>query len=95
MGNGEFIEALRREGEEKIRTICQEAEAEAERIRGEAAGRISSIREDLGKTHFIALKNRQELSSRRLTGRPGWSFFLPKKSCQSVSIQLQSRPSPV
>jgi V/A-type H+-transporting ATPase subunit E len=56
MGNGEFIEALRREGEEKIRTICQEAEAEAERIRGEAAGRISSIREDLGKTHFIALK---------------------------------------
>ena len=56
MGNGEFIEALRREGEEKIRTICQEAEAEAERIRVDAAGRISRIRENLGRTHFIALK---------------------------------------
>ena len=56
MGNGEFIEALRREGEEKIRTICQEAEAEAERIRGDAAGRISLIRENLGRKHFIALK---------------------------------------
>jgi V/A-type H+-transporting ATPase subunit E len=56
MGNGEFIEALRREGEEKIRTICQEAEAEAERIRGDAAGRISRIRENLGRTQLVAVK---------------------------------------
>ncbi len=56
MGDGEFIEALRREGEEKVRTICREAEAEAERIRGDAAGRISLIRENLGRTHSIALK---------------------------------------
>src|SRR5208283_1134221 len=56
MGNGEFIEALRREGEEKIRTICREAEAEAERIRGDAAGRISRIRENIERAHFIALK---------------------------------------
>ena len=60
MGNGEFIEALRREGEEKIRTICREAEAEAERIRADAAGRISRIRENLGRTHFIALKEQAE-----------------------------------
>ena len=56
MGDGEFVKALRREGEEKIRTICQEADAEAERIRGDAAGRISGIRENLGRTHLIALK---------------------------------------
>jgi V/A-type H+-transporting ATPase subunit E len=56
MGNGEFIEALRREGEEKIRTICQEAEAEAERIRADASGRISRIRETLGRTNLIVLK---------------------------------------
>jgi len=55
MGNGEFLEALRKEGEEKIRTICQEAEAEAERIRGDAAARIKRIGENLGRTHFIAL----------------------------------------
>jgi len=55
MGNGEFIDALRRDGEEKVKTICQEAEAEAARIRGDAAERISLIRENLGRTHFIAL----------------------------------------
>ncbi len=58
MGNGEFIEALRREGEEKVWTICQEAEAEAERIRGDAAGKISRIKENLGRTHFVALKEK-------------------------------------
>jgi vacuolar-type H+-ATPase subunit E/Vma4 len=56
MGNGELIEALRRQGEENIRTICQEAEAEAGRIRGDAAGRISGIRESLGKAHSAAVK---------------------------------------
>src|SRR5208337_4230661 len=56
MGDGEFIKALRREGEEKIRTICQEAEAEAERIRADAAGRISRIRENIERAHLIALK---------------------------------------
>ncbi|HXW68606.1 MAG TPA: V-type ATP synthase subunit E [Dissulfurispiraceae bacterium] len=60
MGDGEFIEALRREGEEKIRTICQEAESEAERIRLDAAGRINRIRENLGRTHSIALKEQSE-----------------------------------
>ena len=38
-----MIEALRSEGEEKIRAIRQEAEAEAESIRTKAAGEIERI----------------------------------------------------
>ncbi len=60
MSNGNLIDALRREGEGNIRTICQEAEAESGRIRGDAAGRISRIREDFGKTCSEAIKKQAE-----------------------------------
>lgn len=44
MGYRELIEALRSEGEKKIRAIRHEAEAEAESIRSEAAKQIERIR---------------------------------------------------
>lgn len=60
MGYRELIEALRKEGEEKVHSIWQDAEAEAERIRGDASGRISRIRENCGRTQSVAVREQNE-----------------------------------
>lgn len=54
MGCQELIEALRRRGEENILTVRLEAEAEADKIRANAAERFSRIRESLGSLNLIA-----------------------------------------
>jgi vacuolar-type H+-ATPase subunit E/Vma4 len=46
MGCKELIEALHRTGDEKLRALRQEAEAEAERIRADSASRIGQLRLD-------------------------------------------------
>lgn len=49
MGYRELTDALRSEGVEKMQQIRQAAEAEADRIRGEAAARIKKLQADYGR----------------------------------------------
>ena len=49
MGYRELTDALRSDGDEKVRQIRQATEAEADRIRGEAAARIRKLQDDYGR----------------------------------------------
>lgn len=60
MGYRELIDALHREGEEKVRSILQDAEAEAGRIRRDASGRINQIREDCSRMQSRAVNEQNE-----------------------------------
>ncbi len=55
MGAAELIDALRREGEEKVRVIRRQAEEEAERLRDAAAARLDKLREDYRKDQTAAI----------------------------------------
>ncbi len=46
MGHEELIASLRKEGEEKVRAVRDAAEAEAENIRAETAGKIGRLRDE-------------------------------------------------
>lgn len=56
MGCQELIDALRKECEERIRKIWQEAEAEAERMRTEYLKRIENTKEEYGLNRSSALQ---------------------------------------
>lgn len=58
MGCKELIEALRREGEEKVRAIWQEAEAEAGKIRADDEERIKRMQEEYSRMQASAIKER-------------------------------------
>lgn len=60
MGSRELIEALRREGEDKVHSIWQEAEAEAGRIRRDSSGRISQIRDNCIRAQSRAVGEQDE-----------------------------------
>ncbi len=60
MGYKELVEALKTEGEEKIRTIRQQAETEVEAIKAEAAKKIEQIRAEHERTLTIAIKEQAD-----------------------------------
>ncbi len=55
MGCEELIGSLRRSGDEKIRLIWEEAEAEAEKIQGEFQVKITELHADYEKTQLSAV----------------------------------------
>jgi V/A-type H+/Na+-transporting ATPase subunit E len=55
MGHRELVASLRREGEEKMSAIRQTAEAEAERIKGEATAVRLAARDDFAKRRAEAM----------------------------------------
>jgi V/A-type H+-transporting ATPase subunit E len=57
MGCKELIEALRREGDEKVRAIWQEAETEAERIKADANEKINSMHEKYSRMQASTIKD--------------------------------------
>ncbi len=60
MGYRELIEALRREGEEKVRLIWKDVEAEAEKIRDDGSGRINRMREDFKETLAATVEDQNQ-----------------------------------
>lgn len=60
MGYMELIEALRKEGEEKMRAIWREAEAEAEKIRRDAAVKIGEMKEKHGRVQASTAKDKSD-----------------------------------
>src|SRR5512138_2465933 len=54
MGYHELTDALRSEGVEKMQQIRQATEAEADRIRGDAAARIRKLQADYGRRQEAA-----------------------------------------
>lgn len=60
MGYMELIEALRKEGEEKVRLIWEEAEAEAEKIRSEAAEKINELKEKYVRAQASTAKDKSD-----------------------------------
>ncbi len=56
----ELIEALRREGEEKVRLIWKDAEAEAEKIRNDGSRKINRIRENRKEALTTTVKERNQ-----------------------------------
>jgi len=60
MGYKELVEALKTEGEEKIRTIRQQAETEVEAIKEKAAKKIEQIRAGHERTQSIAIKDQAD-----------------------------------
>ncbi len=60
MGCKELIDALLREGEEKVRMIWLDAEAEAEKIKADAKERISRMHEQYGRMQASAIKEQVE-----------------------------------
>ena len=60
MGYMELIEALRKEGEEKIRAIWREAEAEAGKIRRDAAEKIDEMKEKHGRVQASTAKDKSD-----------------------------------
>jgi vacuolar-type H+-ATPase subunit E/Vma4 len=60
MGYKELIEALRREGEEKVRAIWQDAEAKAGKIRADASERIKRMQEEYSLMQASTIKDQIE-----------------------------------
>jgi len=60
MGFRELIDALRKEGDEKIRAIWQEAEAEAEKIRADTEKRIREITQHHNRMLSRAIKEQSD-----------------------------------
>jgi vacuolar-type H+-ATPase subunit E/Vma4 len=60
MGCKELIEALRREGEEKVRAIWQDAEAEGGKIREDADERINRMQEEYSLIQTSMIKDQIE-----------------------------------
>jgi V/A-type H+-transporting ATPase subunit E len=60
MGYKELIEALRKEGEQKVQAIWQEAEADAERIKANADERIKKIQEEYSLMQTSTIKDQIE-----------------------------------
>lgn len=58
MGCRELIEALRKAGDDRIRDVRAKAEAEAERIRTDAAARIARARETNERKHALEAARR-------------------------------------
>jgi V/A-type H+-transporting ATPase subunit E len=71
MGYQELIDALNEECKERVRTIRQEAEAEAAKIRAEVLKRACDMKESYGREHSSAARSRAEaiLSEARETAR--------------------------
>lgn len=60
MGYKELIDALRKEGEEKVCKVWKEAEAEAQKIREESLKRIGEMRDEYNSIHSSIIKDRAE-----------------------------------
>lgn len=60
MGYRELIDALRKEGEEKIRDIWQAAEGEAKRVREEAFKRIEKMKEEYNDLYSSTVRRQTE-----------------------------------
>lgn len=60
MGYIELIDALRKEGEEKVHTIWKEAETEAQRISEETFKRMENMREEYGNIHSSDIREQTE-----------------------------------
>lgn len=60
MGYQELIDALQKEGEEKIHTIWKEAEAETQRIREEALKRLEGLRAGFSDIRSSSIKDQAE-----------------------------------
>jgi len=71
MGHEELISSLRKEGEEKVRAIRDAAEAEAENIRMETAGKMNRLREEFRKkeARLTILQEEDALSSAQKKAR--------------------------
>jgi V/A-type H+-transporting ATPase subunit E len=77
MGYRELTDALLSDGDEKVRQIWQATEAEADRIRGEAAARIRKLQDDYGR--------RQESATAAETG-----IILAEAERQAALIKLEA-----
>ena len=60
MGYKELIDALRNEGEEKVRTCWKEAEEEAQRIRAETAVKTAELRERYSELQASSVQEKRE-----------------------------------
>lgn len=79
MSYRELIEALRRECDEKVRKIWQEAEGEAERVKLDASKKIGEIREGREKNQSAVLKVLTESILSEASGRAGASRLVAEK----------------
>lgn len=94
MGYQELIDALRKEGEEKVRTIWKEAEAEVQRIKGEAFKRIEEIRKEYSNIHSPSIKERTEVILSEAKGRARTIRLLAEKELSErlYSIAVKTLP---
>jgi vacuolar-type H+-ATPase subunit E/Vma4 len=60
MGYKELIDALRREGEEKVLAIWQEAETEAQKVKEEALKRVEELKEEYNSINSSPIKEQTE-----------------------------------